>query len=103
MPRQEPTIEIVLNSYLYKEDIQQLLAEIEEPVTGTKEELIVRLLRSEDFDESEAVAFLDKSQLQQLCEELELSTQGRRDELFGRVLNAISEDRGDDEPDASAM
>lgn len=91
-----PVIETILERFLYKEEVQQLLAEHGEPVTGHKEELIVRLLSSEGFDPSEAVAFLDKAALQRLCAEVGIEPRGTRAELCARILQRIAHERGDE-------
>ena len=96
-------LEFILGRYLYKEDIQDLLEDLGLAVSGSKDELIERLMKDDDFDPSEAVAYLDKEQLKDLCEELELSSRGTREELFGRVLKVIEEEKAaDEEPEETA-
>ena len=90
--RQDSIIDGIFTRFLYKEDVQELLDDLDLPVSGTKDELISRLLEHEDFDPEEALAYLDKEQFVALCDELDLPSRGTRDDLFKRVLEAIREE-----------
>lgn len=92
----EPVLLLLLGRYLYKEDLQDLLENLDEPVSGSKDDLIGRLIGNEDFDAAEALAFLDKDQLKRLCEEADLPSKGTRDELFERALDAIEEEQANE-------
>lgn len=87
-------IDLVLGRYLYKEDVQQLLEEMDLPSSGTKDELIDRLVQDSRFDPKKALAFIDRPGLSSLCEELGLPTGGfLRGSLEDRVLAAILTER----------
>jgi hypothetical protein len=87
-------IDLVLGSYLYKEDVQQLLEDLDLPTSGSKEDLIVRLVRESNFDPREALKFVDREGLEDLCEKLGLPTGGIfRGSLEDRILAAIVTER----------
>jgi len=89
-PAPTDALALVLNFYLYKEDVQQLLSELEQPTAGPKDELISRLMQCESFDPRQALRFLDKGDLARACDELGLPSDGLfRGSLEGRVLGAI--------------
>ena len=84
-------LDLILSRYLYKEDVQDIARNLNFPVSGTKDELIDKILSFEAFDPEIALAYLSKEQLRDLCDEIELSDKGTRDELFDRVLRRIEE------------
>jgi hypothetical protein len=92
MTQGESTIEWVLSKYLFKEDIEELLKQIGEPVDGSKEDVIARLLASEKFEEANALAYLDQVRLETLCDDLEIDSEGTREELFLRVLQQMDDE-----------
>ncbi len=81
----EDIVQFILNRYLYKEDVQSLCEELDVPVSGTKEDLIDRLLNEDTFSADMALGYIDKEGLKDLCDILELRTSGTRDELERRV------------------
>jgi hypothetical protein len=85
---------LLLGSYLYKEDLQELLLGLELPTTGAKEELIRRLGTESGFDPKDALPFLDREELESLCEDLGLPNTGfLRGTLEDRVIAAILTER----------
>lgn len=87
-------LDLVLERCLYKEDLQELLSDLDLPVTGSKEELITRLKRVSEFDPRDALRFLDREELGRVCEELELPSGGLfRGSLEDRILAAILTER----------
>jgi hypothetical protein len=82
-------LKLILDRYLYKENVQDLADELGVAVSGTKGEIISRVIDDEGFDPADALSYLDKWQFRDLCDELDISDRGTRDELFGRVLKRI--------------
>ncbi len=85
----EDILQFILDRYLYKDQVQDMGDELGLPVSGTKEDLIARILGEDDFTPEMAMEYVDKEGLKDLCEILELRTTGTREDLEGRVLNFI--------------
>jgi hypothetical protein len=79
----------ILVRYLYKEDVQDLLDELGLPVSGSKSDLVGRLMRSRDFDPGDALSFLRKEELGDLCYELGMPVSGSRSDLIRRVESVL--------------
>jgi hypothetical protein len=79
----------ILSRYLYKEDVQDLLDELGQPITGSKDEIVLRLIRSRGFDPGDALSFLRRDDLEEICEEIGLAGEGSRATLLRRVEAAI--------------
>jgi hypothetical protein len=79
----------ILNRYLYKEDIQQLLRERGLSSTGNKSDLIDDLLNDERFNPADAVACMTVVEMRQLCEEYRIRPSGDRPALEKKILAAI--------------
>jgi hypothetical protein len=87
-------LDLILGNYLYKEDVQQLLEDLDLATSGSKEDLIARLLRETKFDPREALKFLNREGLEDLCKQLGLPTGGLfRGSLEERLLAAIVTER----------
>src|SRR2546422_1840232 len=83
-------LEYILGRYLYKEDLQEICDELELPVSGSKDDLIERVLDDDDFHPEMALPYIDKEGLKSLAEELELRTGGTREDLEKRILDSIT-------------
>jgi hypothetical protein len=81
-------LDVLLNDYLSKEDVQQLARDRGLPAGRTKGDLI-DLLHSRHLDPAEALAFLNVTALRDLCREFGLDRSGDRDALFNRLLAAV--------------
>jgi hypothetical protein len=84
-------LEVILNGYLSKEDIQQLARDRGLPTGRSKGELI-DLLLSRHLDPAEPLSFLNVRALRDLCREFGLERTGDRDVITDRVLAAIREE-----------
>jgi len=76
----------ILGHYLYKEDVQSICEEFDLPTSGTKEDLIERVLTRSGFELGMALGYVDKEGLKELSEELNLRTSGTREDLEVRIL-----------------
>lgn len=83
----------ILDSYLYKEEVQQLARDIGLPVSRNKDEIIEELLVNPHFDPVDAVQFLRVSQLQEILRERGLPSGAARNELFDRVVALMEAER----------
>jgi hypothetical protein len=83
-------LEYILGRYLYKEDLQEICEELELTVSGSKDDLIERVLSDDDFNPEMALSYIDKDGLKSLAEELELRTGGTREDLERRILDTIT-------------
>jgi hypothetical protein len=81
-------LDVVLNNYLSKEDVQQIARDRGLPTGRTKADLI-GLLLSRHLDPAEPLAFLNVTALRDLCREFGLDRGGDRDALIGRLIGAI--------------
>lgn len=84
-------LEVILNGYLSKEDVQRLARDRGLPTGRNKGELI-DLLLSRYLDPAEPVEFLRVRALRDLCREFGLERTGDRDVLTNRILAAIREE-----------
>jgi hypothetical protein len=87
-------LDLILGSYLYKDELRQLLADLELATSGSKDELIHRLVKESHLDPRQALKFLDRQELGILCEELGLPSRGLlRGSLEDRIFAAILTER----------
>lgn len=83
-------VESLLAHYLYKDQVQDAARQADVSSSGTKDELIERLLRAESFDGRSLLKYLDKDQLRVACEEAGLPAGGfLRSTLEERLSAAI--------------
>ena len=71
------SVKKLLDDYFYKEEIQDALDSISEPVSGSKDELIRRLQdnwESHNHDIYELLCFIDKKTLMDICNDYNLDT-----------------------------
>ncbi len=95
MPRKkvklEPTIEEILDSYLYKDDIQEWLDDEDLPVSGSKAQLISRFLNETGYSPEEVLEVFYKDDLKEMCDDLDLLVSGTKDDLIERILDLVVE------------
>ncbi len=82
-------LEFLLDKFLYKEELQDLLDDLDLPVSGNKDELIDRIVQSGMIDESYVLSMLNKDILVEICDFLELETRGTKAELKKRILKNV--------------
>ena len=106
MPRKkvklEPTIEEILDSYLYKEDIQEWLDDEDLPVIGSKSQLISRFLIETEYSPEEVLELFYKDDLKEICDDLDLPVSGTKDDLIERILDLVVEQEEEVEEPPSA-
>lgn len=88
LPGRVTILEVLLNDYLSKEDVQQLARDRGLPTGRTKADLI-ELLISRHLEPAEPLAFLNVTALRDLCREFGLDRSGDRDTLIARIRGAI--------------
>ncbi|MEE9173628.1 MAG: SAP domain-containing protein [Thermoplasmata archaeon] len=92
MPRAKPdetALATLLNTFFLKDDLQSLLEDANLPVSGTKDELIDRLLEEADYSPEELLNYHYKDDLKEFCEDLDLPVSGRKDELVDRLIEFL--------------
>ena len=93
-PAPPSAVDLLLGKYLYKEDVQKLLLDLDLPTTGSKDDLIARLARDPRLNPKSALGLLDRQELGNLCDELGLPSNGFfRGTLEDRILAAILTER----------
>lgn len=80
--------EYILRHYIYKEDVQAICENLGLPVSGSKEDLIRRLVTRSPFDLGMALEYVDKEALKDICKDLGLRASGTREELEVRILQS---------------
>lgn len=88
MSRRE-LVQRILDHYLSKEDVQELADDLGLDVSGTKDDVVRRVVECDDFDPVEAIPYLNRGQLRDLCGEIGLDDSGTLDALIDRVLQKI--------------
>lgn len=81
--------EVLLDKYFYKEDLQIMLDSINLPRSGTKDELIERIIESGEADVQDILGILNKDVLVEICEIIDLETKGTKDQLKKRILDEV--------------
>jgi len=97
------TVKELLEQYFQKEDLQLALAEIGEPVSGTNNELLNRILKSwfkKHRTLKQLLEMLPEEVLQDICSNFGLSDDGGFDTLVRRILknNVIQSPSGTGQP-----
>ncbi len=106
MPRAKPdetALATLLDTFYYKEDLQSLLEDADLPVSGTKDELIDRLLEEADYSPEEFLNYHYKDDLKEMCDDLDLPVSGSKAELVDRLMGflfdiEIEEAKEEEEP-----
>ena len=83
---------VVLDRYLYKEDVQAILNDLSDDTTGSKAELIDRLLENAFFDPEEAFRRLTKAQLAELCRQRGQDDSGTPQQLLDRLRSVLDKE-----------
>src|SRR5206468_2242347 len=79
----------ILDRFLYKENVQEICDELGLPVSGNKDDLVLRVLGDARFSAGMALNYVDKEGLKALCEELGFRPSGTRADLESRILNFV--------------
>jgi len=83
-------IDKILERCFFKEDIQDLLDEADLPVSGSKDELIERLLQKGGYTTREILESCDKEELQYICGDfLDLPASGTKSYLIDEIMSVI--------------
>lgn len=78
-----------LDTYLYKEDVQQLAEHLGLKVGGLKEEIIDRVLNCPDFEIEDITITLYKEDVQNICRDFSLPVTGTKDELWDNLVEEL--------------
>lgn len=90
-------VEEFLDSYFYKEYLQDLLEEANLSTVGQKKDLIKRLREKTNYDIFQLIAYLGKEDLKGACRDLGLRVGGTRDDLDSRVFEEVVSDWSEEE------
>jgi len=82
----EGLISIILDKCFYKEDLQDILQDMNLTVSGNKDDLIDRIIESNRVDIPNLIEIMDKDGLIYMCEMFGLDTTGNKLELKKRIL-----------------
>jgi hypothetical protein len=83
---------LILEEYLYKDDLQEILANHADATSGSLVELAGRILENPHFDPVEAFQRLEPWQLKELCKQRGKPTKGSRAELVDGLQEALHEE-----------
>lgn len=89
---QRSLVRVILEEYLYKDDVTALLRDLSDYETGTKEVAIRRLLKNQFFSPSQLPRLLTKSQLANLCRQRGKDDTGDREALEARLSEVLVEE-----------
>lgn len=82
-----------LRKYLTKEDVKDLASEFDFKQSGTKNELIDRIIADPDFELDDITTALYKEDVQDICEDLGLKVTGTKDDLWDSIVNNLGFDK----------
>jgi hypothetical protein len=88
----EPLMRLVLQDYLYKSDLEDMLADLSDNITGTVPQLANRLLDNPHFDPQVAFQKLRMWQLRELCHQRGKPSDGPREELVEGLRQALRDE-----------
>lgn len=89
MSRGDQVVAYLLQRWLYKEQVQDLAFQHDLPTTGTKDELIDRILKKGRINPVEVLAYVTVEGLRDCCEEFGLESDGTRDILVDRISSYV--------------
>jgi hypothetical protein len=90
----KPLIQVILDRYLYREQVGDLLDELEDDSSGSKAEVMRRLLQNGAFDPKRALRLLGKEQLAGLCRQRGKYDAADREILIQQLAGVIKEESG---------
>lgn len=91
---QKSLVKVILDDYLYKEDVLTLLGDLSDYQTGTKEAAIRRLLKNRHFDPRQTLRLLNKSQLSDLCRQRGKNHLSDREHMEASLSDVLLEEPG---------
>lgn len=78
-----------MDKYLNKEEIKDLASEFDFKQSGTKKELIDRIISDPDFKLDDITSVLYKENVQDICEDLGLKVTGTKDDLWDSIVEKL--------------
>jgi uncharacterized protein (TIGR02391 family) len=87
-------IRVILDRYLYREQIADLLDDLEDDASGSKDLLMRRLLQNRGFDPRHALELLGKDELAGLCRQRGKYDGADRTILIQQLVGVIAEESG---------
>ncbi len=82
-----------IDNYLNKEDIKELTSEFDFKQTGSKKEIIERLIFDPDFEPEDITTVLYKEDVQDFCEDLDLGVSGTKGDLWDNFVDKLELDK----------
>ena len=79
-------IEKFVGRYFYKEDLQDICKKEELTSSGSKDNLIERLIRDGGYSAQDFIDWMNIEDLKNVCKDLELPLSGNRNDLVQRVI-----------------
>lgn len=84
----------LLETFFDKESLQDLCRDVELPVSGTKEDIIDRLVRSKQYRLQEILEMFDKDELSEVCKLLSIRPSFLKSNTVASIISALKEKEG---------
>lgn len=84
----------LLETFFDKESLQDLCQDVELPVSGTKADIIDRLVRSKQYRLQEILEMFDKDELSEVCKLLSIRPSFLKSNTVASIISALKEKEG---------